>query len=352
MLTWTASSARRAALRAGSGCIGRRGIGIRPSNPNRILARRRRFGPGRGPYRRACTASPARRVHAGSSSPNRTSSQRQTIVSRFARAQQTPERSANVSREAAALPPQACARRAIGSSGIGDCRPRHAPRSRPRRATARRRRFPLARRRKTRRRRSSPGVRRRAQRRRETTQPTSRASSTFGTSPNAAHRTSHAISRILRPSVTTADRTLELPVAAVIHVPVAYGVVMNADRSLAAWTSIDGLRQSDAAKPTTRRAGACSATSTRLAPASLSAAATGSSSGPEPAITTRSPRNDIPLLSSACAPPIPKTLGSVQPGNGRNRSRAPVARIRRRASIGSEPVLRFAVTANPLAPNG
>ena len=34
----------------------------------------------------------------------------------------------------------------------------------------------------------------------------------------------------------------------------------------------------------------------------------------------------MPALSSACAPPTPITPGSVQPGNGRKRSRAPVAR--------------------------
>ena len=36
-------------------------------------------------------------------------------------------------------------------------------------------------------------------------------------------------------------------------------------------------------------------------------------------------RTTRPALSSACAPPTPTTPGSVQPGNGRNRSRAPVA---------------------------
>jgi hypothetical protein len=54
-------------------------------------------------------------------------------------------------------------------------------------------------------------------------------------------------------------------------------------------------------------------------------AATGSSNGPDPAITTRRPRNDVPLFANACAPPTPMTPGRVQPGNGRNRSRAPVA---------------------------
>ena len=96
-------------------------------------------------------------------------------------------------------------------------------------------------------------------------------------------------------------------------------------RYRAACSSVRGLAPEPAAKRATRRAGACSATSTTRAPAARSDAATGSSSGPLPAMTTDLPANDVPDLSSACAPPTPRTPGSVHPGNGRKSSRAPVA---------------------------
>ena len=56
-------------------------------------------------------------------------------------------------------------------------------------------------------------------------------------------------------------------------------------------------------------------------------AATESSSGPLPATMTRLPLTGKPDLTNACNPPAPTTFGKVQPGKGRNRSRAPVARI-------------------------
>src|SRR5580693_1959482 len=47
-------------------------------------------------------------------------------------------------------------------------------------------------------------------------------------------------------------------------------------------------------------------------------------------MTMRLPATGNPDFARACNPPAPMTLGSVQPGNGRKRSRAPVARIRLR----------------------
>src|SRR5215469_4882846 len=46
-------------------------------------------------------------------------------------------------------------------------------------------------------------------------------------------------------------------------------------------------------------------------------------------MTIRLPRIFQPSLINACSAPAPITLGKVQPLNGRNSSRAPVARIRR-----------------------
>ena len=45
-----------------------------------------------------------------------------------------------------------------------------------------------------------------------------------------------------------------------------------------------------------------------------------------PAITTRLPETESPDFTSACNPPAPITPGKVHPGNGKNLSRAPVAR--------------------------
>ena len=58
--------------------------------------------------------------------------------------------------------------------------------------------------------------------------------------------------------------------------------------------------------------------------------ATASSRGPVPATMIFFLSIGKPDFTSACKPPAPITLGSVQPGNGKKRSRAPVARIRLR----------------------
>ena len=52
--------------------------------------------------------------------------------------------------------------------------------------------------------------------------------------------------------------------------------------------------------------------------------------GPEPATTTDFPAIGRPDFTRACKPPAPRTLGKVQPGKGKNSSRAPVARIKER----------------------
>src|SRR6202021_2129386 len=47
-----------------------------------------------------------------------------------------------------------------------------------------------------------------------------------------------------------------------------------------------------------------------------------------PQTVGRLPRIGRPDLTIACRPPAPITFGRVQPGNGKKRSRAPVASIR------------------------
>ena len=83
--------------------------------------------------------------------------------------------------------------------------------------------------------------------------------------------------------------------------------------------------------------GACSAISGTVAPRLRKYFATANSSGPVPATITRRSEIGQPPLTSACSPPAPITFGNVQPGKGRNSSRAPVARIRllKDSSIGS-----------------
>jgi len=161
------------------------------------------------------------------------------------------------------------------------------------------------------------------------------------------HRTSQATDRRDRPFVTVTLVTRSVPAAADTHVLRAYGVRAKASRYSAACTSVSGCRISENVNSRTAANDACSATSSTRAPAVESDAATGSMSGPVPAITTRFPENDTPCFSSACAPPIPTTPGSVQPGNGRNRSRAPVAITTARArTTTAPPPCRSATIAN------
>ena len=77
---------------------------------------------------------------------------------------------------------------------------------------------------------------------------------------------------------------------------------------------------------------------TMLAPIFRNPPPTASKSGPLPASTIRLPATGQPCLASDCRPPGAKFPGRVHPGNGRNNSRAPVARINRSHSICRGPV--------------
>src|SRR5436190_390200 len=120
------------------------------------------------------------------------------------------------------------------------------------------------------------------------------------------------------------------------------------DRRTAVCQSLTGYLQSLRPKLKTLFRGACSAMVTTCAPCFLRVSATTSNSGPLPAVTTRRPATGQPFLIKACKPPGPIIPGSVQPGNGRNSSQAPVARIKRLHRISTWPVSFSARSAHGL----
>src|SRR6185437_7658694 len=65
--------------------------------------------------------------------------------------------------------------------------------------------------------------------------------------------------------------------------------------------------------------------------------ATASSNGPVPATRTFFPAIEYPDLTKAWSPPAPITFGSVHPGKGKKRSRAPVASTSLRYRSSSRP---------------
>ena len=143
------------------------------------------------------------------------------------------------------------------------------------------------------------------------------------------------------------DDALEAVAPARLRDPGARAVAApreNAARYAAASRSFAGEPASAAPKPASAPNDACSATSATSAPGLARCAATASSSGPEPAPRRRrGPASEAPHFASACAPPAPKTPGSVQPGKrqeelarARREDEAPRRHRERRSAASAE----------------